>query len=129
MSYEAVDPSQWKTFFDSFSRHLSRQQVEIEIVGLDVGDQIESEWRPLGGLTYDPRSDTLYVFIAERDSDIGHAIVGPTEVWAEFGDEGLSSVVVMDRDGHKQFVRFRTPLELPPAARDSLTGGGPSPAA
>ena len=129
MSYEHVEPAQWKAFFDSFSHHLVGRQVEIEIVGLDLGDQIEVAWRPLGGLTYEPRSDTLHVYVNGRDDHIDHAIVAPQEVWAELEDDALKSVVVMDRDGHKQFVRFRDPLALPPAARDTLAGGGPSPAA
>jgi hypothetical protein len=37
------------------SKMLEPKQVEIEVAGLALGDQIEAEWLPLIGIVYDQR--------------------------------------------------------------------------
>ncbi len=38
-------------YFDHFSSVIPTQLVEIEVAGLDIGDQIEAEWIPLTGIS------------------------------------------------------------------------------
>ncbi len=120
MDYRRVDPSRWQALFDAFGRVLEGQRVEIEIFGLDLGDQIEAEWLPLNGLTYDPSDEAVYVYTERAPGHTGDGRYSPREVWVEVREGGLSSVVVVDREEHKHIVRFRAPLELPEHVRSEI---------
>lgn len=115
MSFEVIEKSKWQTYFDVLSRTLEGKRVEIEVIGIDLGDQLQVEQLPLNGITYDPNDDSLYIYMEDVDRRVEHMIPSPSAVYVELGNDGLSQVVVMDKDGHKQIVRFRAPLELPAA--------------
>jgi len=103
----------WTEFFDRMTKTIRGQLVEVEVAGLDLGDQIEAEWLPLNGVVYDAQADAVYVYTEASGGGVDHAISHPREVFAELGDSGVSQVVVLDGEGHKQFLRLRSPLELP----------------
>lgn len=124
MSFQLIEKPEWQTLFDGISKILDGKFVEIEVIGLDLGDQLEVEWLPVNGITYDPKDDALYIYIKGVDRDLDHMIPSPREVYIEFGSPGLSHVVVIDPDDHKQIVRFRAPLELPPHTEDELDEQG-----
>ena len=42
-----------------------RRRAEIEVASLDLGDQIEAEWLPLLGITYDDKDDVLEIALEE----------------------------------------------------------------
>ena len=46
-----------KDYFDRVSKVLGPKLVELEVASLRLGDQVEPDWVPLIGLTYDPKSD------------------------------------------------------------------------
>jgi hypothetical protein len=103
----------WRDFFDGMTVVMRGRLVEIDVVGLDIGDLVQAEWLPLNGLTYEPRSDTLYVYAGPRDSVLDHAIAHPREISVQLAEEGVQQVVVADEDGRQQFLRLRSPLALP----------------
>lgn len=127
MSFQRIEKPEWQTLFDATSRILEGKFVEIEVIGLSLGDQFEVEWLPVNGITYDPKDDALYIYIAGVDRDLDHMIPSPHEIYIEFGSTGLSQVVVVDSEGNKQIVRFRAPLELPPHIEDDRTERGSPP--
>ena len=55
MAAAEIDRSRWGPYLDSLTESLTGKQAEIEVVSLDLGDQIEAEWTPLIGVTYDRR--------------------------------------------------------------------------
>lgn len=112
MEFDEIPREQWHSFFDRMSKALEGKVVEIEIVGLDLGDQIATSSVPLNGISYESASDTLYVY-TEGENNYDHAIPHPREIFVEIGETGLDQVVIVDSDDHKQFVRMRAPLELP----------------
>ena len=59
MTARKLDKSQWRTFFDRLSKTLEGKQAEIEVASLSLGDQVEAEWLPLHGITYDPNDDLV----------------------------------------------------------------------
>jgi hypothetical protein len=125
MSYELIAKQDWAAFVEAFSNRLEGRQVELEIVGLDLGDQIEAEWLPLHALRFGERAGRLHVQL-QQGGTVDHAIEA-VEIWAEISGGELSSLVVIDTSGHKQILRFRAPLGLPtPIGRPD--GGGASPA-
>ncbi len=109
---EKLDSAQWQAFFDRVSKELGAKQVEIEVAGLDLGDEIEAEWIPLSGISYDPKDDVLTIITDRLDHMIRH----PREIYVERSVDGLHSMEVVDADGHKQIVVLRPDLALPPPA-------------
>ena len=119
MSFLQLPPAKWREFFDEMSGVMRGRLVEVEVAGLDLGDQIVAEWLPLNGMAYEPKEDVLYVYTEPADG-IDHAIPHPREVLVDLEPAGVTQVVVADADGRKQFVRLRAPLALPATSRADL---------
>lgn len=113
--YRSLPEERWQDFFDDITNALQGRQVEIEVVGLDLGDQIQAEWLSLNGLTYDPNDDTFYVYVEDTDMMFDHGISHPKEILVHLGATGglLDQVIVVDAEGRRHLVRLREPLELP----------------
>ena len=111
-SYVPVAREKWQSFFDAFTRVLDGRQVEIEVVGLAFGDQIEAEWLPLNGLTYDPKADTFYVYVEGVERDLDHAISHPREILVRTGPGGIEEIVAVDPDQNQHIIHLRQPLLL-----------------
>jgi hypothetical protein len=76
---------------------------------MDLGDQIEVEWLPLLGITYDPKDDIFEIALEGVD----HLIPQPQEVYVDEGATSVVSMEIIDKDGRKQIVLLRDPLMLP----------------
>lgn len=111
MALRVIDRKQWKTYFDTITRLIGGDRVEVEVAGLDIGDQIEEDWAPLDGITYDERTNTLFVHTPGLD----HAIQDPRDIIASENGTIVRSIAVKDGDGHVQALNFREPLKLPAA--------------
>jgi hypothetical protein len=109
MTARKLDKKEWKPFFDGISKVLGAKQAEIEVMALDLGDQVEAEWLPLLGLTYDRKNDVLDVALEGLD----HLIPKPREIFVEDGGIGLASVAIIDAEGVRQIVKLRDPMALP----------------
>lgn len=110
MSTYQVEKEHWERYFDDFSRVAGTQLVELEVVGLDLGDQVEAEWLPLTGISYDPKDDILSV---QLDDKVDHLIRHPRAVSVEEEADGMRAIAVVDGDGHEQILKLRAPLALP----------------
>jgi Family of unknown function (DUF5335) len=109
MAVQKIDKGDWRAFFDWLSQGLLGARVEIEVASLELGDQIEAEWLPLLGVTYDDKDDLLEIALEGVD----HLIHGPREVWADFNVGEMMSFEVIDDRGVSQIVKLRQPLMLP----------------
>jgi hypothetical protein len=119
MAAEQIERIRWGPFFDNVTKSLMGKQAEIEVVSLDLGDQIEAEWAPLIGLTYDKKDDQIEIALKELD----HLIRSPRDVFVDFGFGGIVAIAIDDRDGNRQIVRLKDPLALPaPGATASRAG-------
>jgi len=108
MTARKLDKSQWRTFFDRLSKTLEGKQAEIEVASLSLSDQVEAEWLPLHGITYDPNDDLVEVALERLD----HMIRKPREIYLEDWIRGLTIIEIVDADGTKQVVKLREPLML-----------------
>ena len=104
-----LEKSIWQPYFDAVSKVLAGKRAEIEVAALDLGDQIEADWLPLLGITYDPKDDLIEVALEGVD----HLIPRPREVWVETEGLDLSSIEVIDSNGVRKIVMLRDPLMLP----------------
>lgn len=110
MAAEQIERTRWAPFFDIMTKSLTAKQAEIEVASLDLGDQIEAEWAPLIGITYDKKDDLIEIGLEKLD----HLIRSPREIFVDFDVGGLLAIEIVDADGAQQIVKLKDPLALPP---------------
>ena len=108
MRYTEIDRQDWTAFFDMIRTVMTGRSVELEVAGLDVGDQIAIEWTSLDALYYDPSADKITVDTVYDSHDIER----PTEIIAIEDDVYLRMLTVRDCIGRIQIIRFREPVML-----------------
>ena len=117
-----IDRAQWAPFLDAVTNSLIGKQAEIEVVSQNLGDQIEAEWAPLIGVTYDRKNDLIEIALEEMD----HLIHSPRELFIDYAvGEVVAAIEIVDADGNRQIVRFKDPLALPAPARDAAGAAAP----
>jgi hypothetical protein len=110
MAIRKLEKPEWRSFLDGVSKLLEAKEAEIEVDSLDLGEQVEAEWLPLIGITYDPKDDLVEVALEGVD----HMIRKPSEIYLESDAGTLASIEIVGDDGVKQIVKFRDQLRLPP---------------
>jgi hypothetical protein len=100
----------WRAFFELMTKALDGKRAEIEIASLKIGHQIEAEWLPFRGMSYDPKNDVIDIVL----EGLNHIIHKPQEVFVERQGLELSSLEVIDGDNLRQIIVLRDPLMLPP---------------
>ena len=103
-----IDQGNWQTYLDRMSR-LIGGEAEIEIDALSIGSQIEAEWLPLLGISYDKNYDAIDIILEGLD----HRITHPTELYAEQIGTEIHSLEVLDGDNARHVIKLRAPLMLP----------------
>src|SRR4051812_2178446 len=75
---------EWIAFFDSFSRQHDRWLVTLEVLGPDIGAQIESCEQALNGITAelnDTGEDVISILVGSRsDEHVAHMVHAPSHV-------------------------------------------------
>jgi hypothetical protein len=113
MTTRKLDKKEWHTFFNGVTRMLEGKQAEIEVASLRLGDQVQAEWLPLIGITYDPQDDIVEVALEGLD----HLIAKPRAISVEDGPEGITALEIVDADDVRQIVKLRDPVMLPAPGR------------
>ncbi len=114
MNTKSLDKSTWMNYLDRFSKVAGACSAEVEVAGLDIGDQIEAEWLTLTGISYDPNDDIIAIEMeSEDDKSVEHLIHRPLELVVQEDTGGVESITVVDADGRKQIVRLKKALLLP----------------
>lgn len=108
MSTTQLPKVEWQPFFDQISKNIQGNLAEIELNSLVLGNQIQTQWTPLFGISYDKRSDTIDV-IAE---DLDHRISNPEKVYVEQTGLTLTSMEIIGHDHISQIIKLRRPLSL-----------------
>jgi hypothetical protein len=109
MTILALEKAEWRGYFDRVAKSLLGKRVEIEVASLELGDQIEAEWMPLLGVTYDPKADVLEIVL----DGLEHLVPKPQRIFVDVGGRGLDSFEVIDFVGVRHIARLREPLMLP----------------
>ena len=110
--------AEWRKFFERLSHDLGGDEVTIEVLTEDYGDQYEAEKLPFDFLDYDDKDDVFIVVVGGRDRRypaLRHIIkqpkrivvdtVSPNEPWA---------IDVEAVDGSRTIITFQRPPALPP---------------
>ena len=96
-------------YFDHFSSVIPTQLVEIEVAGLEIGDQIAAEWVALEGITYDSKDDVIVVDLADK---FQHIIKNPQQVAVEEDNEGIHSIEIKCGEGHLHLLKLKNAVPL-----------------
>ena len=108
MTGRAIDKADWASFCAAVSDVLDASQAEIEVVSKSLGGQVQKEWAPLIGISYDPEDDI--VDIAFEDFD--HIVNKPRELVADVDDVSISALQITDGDGTRHVVKLRDMPQL-----------------
>ena len=108
MALSRLEKPQWHAYFNHMARLLESKRAEIEVDALDIGDQIEAEWVPLIGITYDQKSDLVDVAVEGLD----HLIHQPRDVFVDQTGIDLHSLEVVDTNDVRHIIKLRDPLML-----------------
>ncbi len=109
MATQLLPKAQWESYLDTISKHLKTNQAEIEVAAINLGDQIEAEWVPFYGVSYDPKDDVVE-FVLEG---VDHLVQHPREIYVDYGVDGLHSVEVVDSSGIRHIAKLKEVLKLP----------------
>lgn len=109
MPLSQLAKAQWQAYFDRVSKALGAKQVQIHVTGLGLGDQIEADWVPLMGLSYDPKND-VFAVIAEG---VDHLIQHPKQIHIDHEVDWLLSVEAIDAEDNRHIILLKDPLSLP----------------
>lgn len=109
MSTFKLEKASWQAYFDQITNLLEGKRAEIEVDSMEFGAQIEAEWLPMQGITYDPKSDVVEILLEGLD----HLIHKPKTIFVERDGLVLKSLEVIDAHDVRQILRLREPLLLP----------------
>ena len=110
----------WNTFFSRFSNDHETQFVAVEVMGRDIGAQVEGRALLLSGISpADDAGESLaLMFDSVNGEHLTHMVNKPTHVWlqrtAGNTDEALE---IESADGTRTLVRF-TPYEAGSRSED-----------
>lgn len=113
MSTRELPRDEWIAFFDSFSRQHEGWLSTLEVLGAEVGAQIESRDQPLVGIIAELKDeDVITIFIGGKSADhLAHTIHGPTHVRLKETDEGAHEALHIESSkGPTTLLRFRSPV-------------------
>jgi hypothetical protein len=109
MNTETVDKTLWDGFLNQLSKGLGGRQAEVSVASLDLGSQVEAEWLPFLGMTYDRKNDAIEVILEGIEEIIPH----PKQLsYLEDGGR-IASVQVVDAQGVQRIVQLKDPMLLP----------------
>lgn len=109
MTTSKLEKSAWQAYFDHVSKTIEGKLAEIEVDSLTIGSQLQAEWVPFLGITYDKKNDLIEIMLEGLD----HMIRKPRDVYIEQNGVALSSMEIIDEDNVKQILKLRDPLMLP----------------
>jgi hypothetical protein len=123
MQTQEIPRSEWQAFFDTFSRQHEGWLATLEVLGSDVGAQVEGRDLPLAGVSLSSGGDEVETISIDLgttpDTHVGHTINHPTGVWLERTEEGANAALEIEAtDGAKTLLRFRS--AMPPEFVDGV---------
>jgi hypothetical protein len=91
MAMRKLEKPEWRPFLDFVSKRLQAKVAEIEVASLDLGDQLQTEWLPLIGVTTIPSVEVAL-------EGLDQMIHRPREIYLEDGGAALGSIEIVDAD-------------------------------
>ena len=99
----------WTNFFSRFSEEHETQFVAVEIMGTDIGAQVEGRSLLLSGISpSDKDGEALALsFDSVNGEHLTHVVEKPTHVWVQrAADNTDEALEIESADGTRTLVRF-----------------------
>jgi len=112
MKTKEIPKNEWAEFFDGFSRKHEGWLVNVEILGPEIGAQVEVRETPLAGITdewHEVEGNTIMIMTgAKPEGHMTHSISHPMSVSLEQTDAGAdAALAIKSNDGTTTLLRFR----------------------
>ena len=112
MKTKEIPKNEWAEFFDGFSRKHEGWLVNVEILGPEIGAQVEVREMPLAGITdewHEVEGNTIMIMTgAKPEGHMTHSISHPMSVSLEQTDAGAdAALAIKSNDGTTTLLRFR----------------------
>ena len=113
MKTKEIPRNEWQAFFDIFSRQHEGWLATLEILGSEIGAQVEERGLTLEGIVSEgdevQGNEIRIMFGAKPDDHITHSISNPATVNLEQTDEGAdAALAIKSADGVTALLRFRS---------------------
>ena len=99
----------WTRFFTRFSQDHETQFVAVEVMGRDIGAQVEGQSLLLSGISpADDNNESLALsFDSVNGEHLTHMVNKPTHVWVQRApDRTDEALEIESADGTRTLVRF-----------------------
>ena len=106
---QAIDKAEWAFYCERISHALESVDAEVEVESPELGDQQETEWLPLIGISYDPKDDIIDIAL----EGIDHIIEHPQKFQVDGVPGVLRALAITDEEGNRHLLRLRDALALP----------------
>jgi len=103
----------WDTFFSRFSDDHETQFVAVEVMGQDIGAQVEGRTLLLSGVSRaaEDGESLALMFDSVNGEHLTHMVNNPTHVWVQRAPDNTDEALEIESaDGTRTLVRF-TPYE------------------
>jgi hypothetical protein len=115
MATQEIPHYEWERFFDEFSRLHRGWLVTIEMLGPDIGDQLQVRNLPLDGIAIEPNevSEDQIIIIAgaQPHARISHTIPSPDRVFLKQNDEGADEALEIESIDGTVLISFRSTVK------------------
>jgi len=123
MPTQEIARDEWATFFDGFSLQHRGWLVTVEVLGPEIGAQVEASELPLQGVTAGLKGsskDSISIIVGATPEDhVTRTINAPRHVMLKRNDEGADEALEIESAGGTiTLVRFRSPV--PPELVDGI---------
>ena len=110
-----IPRDEWVEYLDSFSRQHEGWLVTVEVLGAEVGAQVEAQELPLQGVTAELKGggeDAITVIVGGRGAErVTHTVTRPAHVRVEQSEDGADMTLQIESpDGAATLVRFRSAM-------------------
>lgn len=99
----------WEEYFSYLSAKLGNQEVQIEAIGPNIGDQIDVAGESVLEFTYNQEMNEFRIGTTTQ----GYLIQKPREVYVDEEVTGLKAAEIVDAHNIKYIITLRHHLELP----------------
>jgi hypothetical protein len=112
MATQEITRGEWEAFFDSFSRRHQGWLVTVEVMGADIGAQVEARRLPLEWIAAEMKNDDGLISIIvgdQAETHFTHMISKPSHVRLKKSEESADEALEIESaDGTVTLVRFRS---------------------
>lgn len=104
-----LNKADWNEVFARATELLVGRRAEVQVLDPILGSQIEADWLPLLGITYDPEDDMIEIAL----EGLEHMVNKPSTVYIDHSSGALISFQIIDADGVQRIILMRDPPMLP----------------